>query len=218
MVPSLSESSVTGILCPKISTSHLVPYLSARAGDIQHTGVHADIAQDRDPPAPHHHLPYPAAQMTVQTVRVAHRDDRHVRRPADPPLASVAYRLVGSYPAYRSYMGLECAHRPQTLERTYAVQPDAHAHHIEGILGEALYAGAVENMPQYLIGEMRLHHPRHLLEQADLPEGKLVLRRVVRSCQMGEHAPQHHRPPSFHELQQFRYVFLIQTRTVHPRI
>ena len=139
--------------------------------------------------------------MTVQSVRVAHRDDRHVRGPADPSPASVAHCLVRSNPAYRRYVRLECAHRPQPRERTYAVQPDAHAHHIEGILGEALYAGAVENMPQYLIGKMRLHHPRHLPEQADLPEGKLVLRRVVRSRQMGEHAPQHHRPPSFHEFQ-----------------
>ena len=58
---------------------NLVADFCINIGDIDHAGVHANIADDRCPFPSHEHFSDSVAQVAVQAVRIADRDDGDVR-------------------------------------------------------------------------------------------------------------------------------------------
>ena len=118
---------------------NLVADFCINIGDIDHAGVHANIADDRCPFPSHEHFSDSVAQVAVQAVRIADRNDGNAGGTEGVAFAAVADGLSLRDIPNGHDVRLEAADRAQRgVGCTDAVQTDSEPHHVEMVAGEPL--------------------------------------------------------------------------------
>ena len=89
---------------------HLVPDGGIRVRDIDHAGIHADVADDRNSFPFDEHVTDTIAQVAVQTVGVSHGNDRDTGGTGGKAFTTVPDGLSFRYFPDRGDVCLETAH------------------------------------------------------------------------------------------------------------
>ena len=91
---------------------HLIPDLCVRIGDIHHTGIHADSPDNGNSLSSDPYFTDSAAQVAVEPIRIADRNNGNTGIPAQYTLPSVSYRLISLHLTNCRNIGLKATDRP----------------------------------------------------------------------------------------------------------
>ena len=121
--------------------------------------------------------------MAVQAVRITHGDggDDGAGRGHVAVAAVADGAVLDAQRLDLQHLDLERRHRGEAHagQGADAVDADAQAHHVVLVLGEALDAGGVQDVPHRLVAEGFGDRPGIGLEHRDLPQGKSVFGRIL---------------------------------------
>ena len=86
------------------------------------------------------------------------------------------------------YLALERSHRRKLHpgQCADAVNPYAQTYHIELVLRESLNASRIQDVPHRLVAKRVGKSPGILLKQFNLPQGEIVVVRLIGGCKVGK--------------------------------
>ena len=161
-----------------------------------------------------------SAQVTVYAVGITYRDggDGGAFRGLAP--SAVTHGVSGAQLLDLQDLNLQRGHGGQVHIRqgADAVDADAQAHHVVLVLREALYAGAVEDVPHRPVAYAVYDFLRALLEALQLIQGEGVLVRFVGHAEVGEQSFHAHLGALVQVFYEFRELAFHKAQAVHAGV
>jgi len=159
-------------------------------GDIDHAAVHADVANGWAAATADHHAHGPTAEVAREAVGISHRECGDAARAVAHTIAAIANGCPLGPFVDRYDGGVEGAHGAQAVLTAIvhgadAIKAYAKTHKVVLMVGEAHYAGGVEDVAAYdKFGEQSAQLFGCGVEIVKLPVGIIVFRGIVGHGQM----------------------------------
>ena len=181
-------------------------------GDIDHAGIHTDIANDRTTVAINHDLATTIAEMTVQAVGIADRDNRDAGIALYIAHPAVADGITCRNVLYLQDSRLQCADvtQPFLTGGTDSIQADAETYHIHLIIGEPFYSGRVQDMLDHLVFQPGFQFCCHAGERIQLLFCEIVEDIGVAAYEMRKYGASHYTALFFQATANLRYIFRLE--------